>query len=219
MTNERILKAWEYSYIYALKKGLSDEDAKDAAQEISSKIAMGRKASIEHIFIDYLRKDFGDPRSNSYSNRLAGHKKYESLDSHEGLQSTSPRDRDNLNYCAGLLNGKDRIIFVLYYGWGLHEVEVGNLYKVSESRVSQWLKGIQKRLSARVKKEAKCKTQRKNTMAKVLSKKETRDEWKMERKEDIRVAKKASFEMASFDEKSVSQWTSSEVLCKTQRAC
>jgi len=86
------------------------------------------------------------------------------------------------------------------YLWGLSEAEIGYLFDVSESRVSQWLQRIQKRLSARVKIEES--RTRKGQMETLLREETEGNRWELEQNETERMERIQSWQVEGFDETS-----------------
>jgi len=145
----------------AIRMGFSG-DREDISQEVLLRMLEGknRHSTIDQIVIDALRERAGrkgapsyERRKNLYNSHGQEPGQLETLiGSYDGTNSD---DRIDINRIAGFLNGDDRAILLLSCQWGMNEIEIGNLFGVSESRISQRLARISERLSARVKKEAR----------------------------------------------------------------
>lgn len=158
----------KYKKIYGAAKRLAESSgcahiAEDFAQDACLKISQGRKTSLVNIFTDYRRQQFGDTRFDSgaqrqlLTTRILSTSPFEESPEHDWTESCidfrDPRTfPDQFRSLSDLLNGFygiERAIMILLGQWGMSEVEIGNIFGVSESRISQRLKGIQKRLYAR----------------------------------------------------------------------
>jgi DNA-directed RNA polymerase specialized sigma24 family protein len=136
-------------------------DREELSQEVLCRMLEGknRSSTIDQIVIDALRERTGRKGQPSYDGRKNLY--YSNSIGPEELQLPS-RDHngvtldDRLDIQRGIdtFRGEERAFLVLRYVWGMNEVEIGNIFGVSESRISQRLTRIQERLSARIKKEA-----------------------------------------------------------------
>lgn len=192
---------------------LSQEDLEEVYQEYCiSFVKYGYERRCEHIVSDYLRQRSGRKGTGSYTplqnfvelkdansmaseiehgNHFSGHTGFD-----VGSREFHFRDRIR-NF-----NKIDRAVMILTYEWGLNEIEVGDIFGVSASRVSQWHARIQKRLSARIAQEARAEAQRKSKMETVLPKEAEGNLWGMEQDPTEGMERCQSFTMASFDEAS-----------------
>lgn|GEM_PF-5308001 len=71
------------------------------------------------------------------------------------LSSTGSSEEARINgydfkRAVEVLQGEERVIFFLIYVWGFKEKEVGDCFGVSESRISQRLKKIQKNIQNKI---------------------------------------------------------------------
>lgn len=126
------------------------EDADDASQYVIEQRLKGRKGRVSNILIDYLRVTHGSTR---VSGGCKGQKREtRAAFSGEGLEVADPRVVDpgariDGEHLLRNLDSTSRAVFLLMHVWGLYEAEIGNLFGVSESRISQRLKGVESCLS------------------------------------------------------------------------
>ena len=189
----------------------NDQDREDFSQFAALKKLEGRKATNSQLHVDYLRQSKGDSRSKSIDDKraLQSAKQYEE-DYHEmGLSSFRDDQRRPFATSFGELEEHirrlekiDQAIIRLHYEWGLNEVEIGNLFNVSEGRISQRLKAIQKCLHERIEKKTKDKTEAKRLLEKVLF----GEGQEMEFRENKRLAIFKPFKMESYSQKSFGEW-------------
>ena len=129
--------------------------------------------TIDQFVIDHLRRSRGDSRT-------AGHAKRHKLNTAEPIETveyslSSDRSfeldmgssRDFWRHIKGLNFVRDREIAMLYFWWGYRAIEIGNFYKVSESRISQILERIQECLSTRASKKSGASEKGMRRLAKV----------------------------------------------------
>ncbi len=220
MDNEQAKELWSKAKAYASRMGM-ERESEDFAQEVVERIWQGRKASIGQLYIDFLRERSGRKGERCYGRRAIdgiGAVSIQALEEKAG----KPLDQlggvtnsgvdfglDALGYLKSLWDPKLRCIALLYHKWGFNEVEIGYLFGVTESRVSQWLKSIQSRLSERVKgEESAAQRARENCVEEVLQV----EGWGVERPPNIEMARIESREMALAYETSFSAWLTPEVL-------
>lgn len=98
---------------------------------------------------------------------------------------------------------------VLYYVWGLNEAEIAYCYKITESRVSQILKGVQERLRKRIEKEEQEKGVSK--VEELLQKENGRGP-RMECEKIIRMEEEESREMEKDSSRFLKEWFTQEIL-------
>lgn len=195
---------------------MNEQDWEDFRQFKHLKRLQGRKANNHQLLVDYFRQNFGDSRTKSIYNKrrilFPGEAKENIL--YENGEPISLRNnqmddfqiendkgriyRDNIGgiekYITGI-KGTSRAIIVLLYFWGLNEVEISNLYNVSESRISQMVKIIQKRIYARAEKEKRLQKKSINSVEKILQKETARNQWGLGKKQDNKMEGKISFKM------------------------
>lgn len=190
---------------------LSEADLEEVYQEYClSFVKYGYERRCEHIVSDFLRQRSGRKGTGSYtplqnfvelkdSHLMSGSGEYGNfVQGHSGndVVSREFHFRDRIRN----FNKFDRAIMILTYEWGLNEIEIADLFGVSESRVSQWHARIQKRLSARIAKEKSSIRERK--METLLSQKAGGNERRLEQDPTEGVERCQSFGVASFDEES-----------------
>jgi len=70
MTEDEIKSTLAMCINYSKKMGFINY-SQDFAQEAIMELIQGRKASIKHLFVDFLRKHFGDPRTSTYDLQIS----------------------------------------------------------------------------------------------------------------------------------------------------
>ena len=164
-------------------------------------------STIDQAVIDYLRSEYGDKRVGGYAERqsLNNACSYEQDDIDRFMQHDLGRElaaRRDFSGHLVWLGSKDRAITGLFYRWGLSEAEIADLFGVTESRVSQWLKRIQSCLSARIKAQTRRESERSSDMETVLLTETNRDRWKLEQRAFERMEIGKPWTVESFDEAS-----------------
>lgn len=138
-------------------------EREDFAQWAFIKRLEGRKAAIKHLLIDYLRREYGDVRTSSGAKRSFD-RRYRKEASFEALRDDTSRsgDSDDSGFERLLvgLSGTDRVIVFLINKWGFSYGEISDCFGVTESRICQRYKGVQKCISERIKKEEPGKRKR-----------------------------------------------------------
>lgn len=181
--------------VSAFKLGIRRrEDIEDCVSEITTRMLEGRHqhSTIDQAVIDYLRQQYGSKRTVGSNPRKVLHPE-NTKELHDNIRS----DRglfDSAKYGALehgvdpwelhrlVIGTKNKVVFGLIYIWGLNEIEIGNLFGVSASRVYQWLERIQKSLRQRVGKK-ECREKEEN-MEKILQEKDDRNSRRVEFFED-----------------------------------
>lgn len=208
LQNEKHVAKIRKRILCAYKKISQSENGwEDCAQEILCRWIAGKnqKQTIDFAVIDYLRERSGRRGSPGYSQRqnLINASSYEkgSFDNFIGRNNgMSLEDRNDVERIIGMSRHWERAIMSLAFREGYGQAEIGNFFGVSESRVSQWLKRIQKRISTRIKiEESRVENQRKPQVERILPEKESRIEWRLESFEDHGLAKSESRSVASFN--------------------
>lgn len=149
-------------------------EAEEISQAVLTRMLEGRHkhATCEQAVIDYLRSNYGRKGEPSYDLRQAFTLKRLSFEEyfieHPGQFGTESPNRSYAFDILGYFRGVERAMFLLNHYWGFNEVEIGNLFGVSESRVSQRLQSLQGRLSARIKAEAWNERKREGKMEGIL---------------------------------------------------
>lgn len=130
--------------------------ADDFAAQVVIDLIEGRPGNIDWLFTDFLRREYGDTRSLSGSQRSADRLSGRSLDQPAGCESEML-----LSECIGspepdpeplgsswrdrvVLFGRSAIIARLYLDLEFTEQEIGEIFGVSMSRISQLLRPIKK---------------------------------------------------------------------------
>ncbi len=220
MNNEQTKKLWAKAKAYASRMGM-ERESEDFAQEAVEQIWKGRKAPIRNLFVDFQRERGGRKGLCGYGQRAldgygavsiqaleekAGH----SLDSIAGVtRPTMDYGLDAIKYLRTLWDPKLRCVALLYHQWGFNEIEIGHLFGVTESRVSQWLKAVHSRLSERAKAEvARGSRERASGLEGLLQ----GQGQGMEQTANIEMARIEPREMALAHETSFSEWLTPEVL-------
>lgn len=192
---------------FTVRKYVSIAD--DGAQEYALGLLEGKHKhqTIDQFCIDYLRQRFGSSRTKSHGQR----QNFEYADSFEPDLHTGANGSCDVR---ALENGRDadvhlrhfrevdRACFYLVHYWGLSEVEVGDIFGFSESRVSQRLKRIQSSLSARIAAKARSESERKKALEGILPEETKRQLWGMGEITFERMETGESWGVESIDETS-----------------
>jgi RNA polymerase sigma factor (sigma-70 family) len=157
---EDFSRLWEKARNYAARRGFGDESEDFASEFICRKLeGKSRYQSIEQYFIDYSEQLRAHKRLlGSPSGYLSKHVRV-SLDQpqrHEesngpylkDLIGSSENDLerdDNRRFYQAVLNTKEQLIFDMFFRDGFTMKEIGGHFKVSESRVSQWVTEIERK--------------------------------------------------------------------------
>lgn len=155
--NESDAKRFRKRFIFsATRKGFS-EFSEDLAHDSLIKWLEGRgkHQTVDQATVDAIRGAFGRPGSPNYQLKRNVTRPSGSLDAVANKSSGEVlgyHDYD-LERIIETLNSSDRAIAVLIYVWGFKELEVGHCFGVTESRISQRLKGIQEKLSREMARE------------------------------------------------------------------
>lgn len=180
--DEKEYKKLKSRIYFSVRKYFGESlDPEDAAHQIFLTWLSKRKESkqtIDHAVIDYARRTLGDSRTKSHNQRRSINMAVS--DGLERVESPTRQYDANVQWLARILPRVERIVFLLRIKWGFNEAEIADLYNVSESRISQIYKGIQERLSKRVKQEAKKHKKTKSQLEEILQTKNERDWWKVE---------------------------------------
>lgn len=145
--------------MYVAKKNGHAEHAEDFAQEVLLAFTKGRAATIDQLFVDYLRRHLGDSRTPGGRAQQVARGGTVSLDEqvseggrsllrHELIGSperAAPGVGDR-GRAAHLFAGVEADIYQLAFVEELPLSEIGALLGVSESRVCQRVKEMQKRI-------------------------------------------------------------------------
>lgn len=116
----------------------------------------GQHQTIEQSVIDIIRKYNGRTRIDGSNPRGDFEKASEYIDDrvqYSRCDGINKDDRESVNRLSKHLGRDERMILKLHKDWGLNEIEIGDLFGVSESRISQRIKGIQERLHEKIKRE------------------------------------------------------------------
>jgi RNA polymerase sigma factor (sigma-70 family) len=134
---------------YFLKTGrLSDWE--DCAQSVICSFLENQsgKQTIDHAVIDYLRERSGKKTHKGYEARIALEN---SLAQNGGESLNRIKDANFIEFIHSKLSyeklmaeleGRNRAVLKLYFEWGLTFKEIGDVFGISESRVSQLLADI-----------------------------------------------------------------------------
>jgi len=191
---------------YKTKTGRT-EGSDDCAQEIITRLLEGRHkhATIDQAVIDYLRqhRNLKGFRSRFKKQDYPVTHSYEQGEFDNFIGSDFGGDVDSridFDRLANRLRGFERCVTILHYKDDLSEKEIGYYFGVTESRVSQWLQRIKKRLSAREAQEQRSQRERSAELESVLRTKKNGNARGMEQKTNYSMEKEQSFEMESFSE-------------------
>lgn len=154
MNNNTILQIRSEALKYAARHGFGHQECEDFAQEASYSVWENPSRHIEFLFVDYLRREFGrvyDGKHNeSGQMKTKTRLSYGDLDvaqqtDEDAFMTNSKFDLDFSTY-QDLLDTQERTIITLLYKWDFTLSEVGECLGVSESRVSQRLVDIKRKL-------------------------------------------------------------------------
>lgn len=129
---------------YARRLGFM-EQAEDIAQSVMLKYSegLGQHQAVEHAVIDEVRKRFG----RSEKDRENKSREISLLE--EVACFPDVEDQFDVHWAINKLEDMDRVIVCLRLLWGLSGKEIGYCLGVSESRISQRLREIEKKLYKR----------------------------------------------------------------------
>lgn len=102
----------------------------------------GQHQTLDQFFIDHSRKKKWCQR-DTVKTPLP---KFVSHDQHDFLKGKSKTEDPFKLEPLEALKGSERALAFLYFKYGMNQKELGELYQVSESRISQVLKDIKRRL-------------------------------------------------------------------------
>lgn len=111
------------------------------------------KTSFIYLAVDYFRS--GESGSRSRRGSDVTQRAPRAKDPQEGPTTldrlVDPRElpggSSSFAFVRGKLSGKERAVWLLAFEYGFNLKEIGYLFGVTESRVSQWVAGIQARVS------------------------------------------------------------------------
>lgn len=162
MDDSTIKKLQKRAYSAAIKHGYPE-----LADDFSSQVFVyilekpDRGATIDQLFIDFLRSTYGRPGTPCGDARINGRRNTISLD-----QQTRKTDKNNRTLFSELIGdtrdnsghefrdgqfyycfrGREAEIYKLYYIENLKEEEIAGIFDITGSRVSQILSLIKKRI-------------------------------------------------------------------------
>lgn len=132
-----------------------------------------RGQTIDQFVVDYLRRRSGRKGMPSYDKRqkLAQAKPIEDVEYKLACRGSPELDMEHRGDFFKLIGPvkleRDREIAMLFYYWGYLATEIGDFYKVSESRVSQILKRVQGCVSTGIAQKARGQRERALKVAEV----------------------------------------------------
>lgn len=137
--DERFLKAlWNHCRTFMRKKGYVDY-ADDFAQYVAVRYLTGRYIDVFYLYVDFLRHTFGKSNSLKKKNRI-----YLTQRQIDNADSYNPEDswltKISFERLVKKLKPRTRQICIMYYQWGMYEIEIARTYGISEGRISQVLK-------------------------------------------------------------------------------
>lgn len=160
MTNEDIIKFQRRAKLVAAKKGYS-ELADDFAQEVLLEFIENpdRRSTIDQMFIDYLRRMYGDARTISGTTRsraehsrisidVCGNENEGEIGSHERIAAieTDSESERTVQECSHLFTGREAEIYEAYFVKERTEKDIGASMQITDSRVSQLIKHMKKEI-------------------------------------------------------------------------
>jgi len=136
------------------------QGGEDCAQEIITKWLDGQGVhqTIDQAVIDYLRRGSGRKGNASYTlrqnlNNACDIESNASFDFGGGSAGLSVEDRFDVIQFIEFFRGWERAVMYLTFVEGYGQSQIGHFFGVTEARVSQWITGFQKRISARIKEQ------------------------------------------------------------------
>lgn len=180
---------------YCREKHIKFDDAKmeDLSHEVICyrlKYSKRSTQSYQQSVIDCLRKQSGRKGFSGYDTRKELQKPSMLDDGNQfsGLAGPDLVERGDIGKLTRFLCESDRIIIGLIYKWGFLETEIADIFNVSPGRISQRVKRIQSRLSARIEaQKSRAEGKRKKTVEELLQEKTERLEWRLESFSDQRM--------------------------------
>lgn len=152
LSNDKIKELQGKALAQAIRWGYS-QDAEDFAQDVLIKTLTGRKATIEQLFIDYLRQHYGDSRSSQFELKRAarfartdeegGKENLDFVADSRGFETSASEQFDDFAV-SGLLTAGER---ETYERLAAEErpFEIAAAMGVSQSRISQIRKNLRKK--------------------------------------------------------------------------
>jgi hypothetical protein len=144
---------------YVAKKNGRPELAEDFAQEVLLAVTQGRRATVDQLFVDYLREQFGSSRNPGGRARQMAGRRTVSLDEEVGEEGSSilrheliggtERDLPSLGdrgRSAHLFAGIEADIYQMIFVEEQTLDQVGDHFGVSESRISQRVNSMRTRI-------------------------------------------------------------------------
>jgi DNA-directed RNA polymerase specialized sigma24 family protein len=134
--------------IYSATRKGHAEFAEDIAQSVLLKFCEGRgkHQTVDQAVLDTLRSEYGVARNGS-DVRKRNLFRAEPLEAVPRVRVDSSSGGD-FERIIRVLRGTERAMVKLIYEWGFKAKEVGDLFGVTESRISQRLFEVQKRISS-----------------------------------------------------------------------
>jgi len=153
MNDEEAAKLRKRAILSATRKGLAEQSEDLAHDSIVRWLeGKGQHQTVEQSIIDSFRGTRRKRDAASPQYRRVEARDDDTMDDLENIPG-APIDRDtdsDFERIIQPLEQNDRIVMVLLYVWGLKLNEIGHCFGISESRVSQRIRGIQERISQTV---------------------------------------------------------------------
>lgn len=193
-----------------ISKDKRPESIEDAVQWILSEWwrrgdgeTFKRGQTVDQAVVEYLRAHVGGRKGKpGYEERIA-------LENAIPVEKVSPyleapKSKGNGDFRALIRERRaiERAALILYYEWGMSEAEIGNIFGVSESRVSQRLQRIRQRVREDAEEKARSKGKRVREFPKVLPQETKRELRRVEQREAKKVEEAEPRALESFDEES-----------------
>jgi DNA-directed RNA polymerase specialized sigma24 family protein len=118
--------------------------AEDFAQEVCLAISKGRKASMKQMFIDFLRREYGDYRFAGGDKKAASVRMLASPLAIERLSKEYGRPAIEM---AKSLRYIERSLVILHYDWGFTVEEIAHCFGVGEPRIRKRLERLLDKLA------------------------------------------------------------------------
>jgi len=137
----------------AAKKGYPADVYEDFPAWAFARVKDGAKGTASQLLIDYLRVTYGVTGTEGQMRRKAVNTASCNTVAYEELtasEASCPETALASEELWALAEGEDRAILMLQYKYGLTKREVGELYGVTEARISQRTKALLERLKGRL---------------------------------------------------------------------
>jgi predicted DNA-binding protein (UPF0251 family) len=106
----------------------------------------GKSQTIDHFFIDYLRKLYGRTGSDTSKTKYLAINDYTQIEDIKNQIAVPVVDEQGISDFEFLLQREELEIYELYFRQGVAEKAIGKIFGVSESRICQIIGSIKKKI-------------------------------------------------------------------------